>query len=159
MVGINQIVLPTVGKVGLYRDQPSLPFAGAERLHIEAGQAAEYEAVVAFVKRNRCTALYGYPNIDSLYLWASIDPPRPSPPGVWATALDEGTQNRILAQLRREPRLCVFHDEAQAADWLGDRPRPETALVRYLFDDFEKVGEAGRFELFLPKEQFPTRRE
>ena len=70
-------------------------------------------------------------------------------------ALDEGEQRRILRQLRSARRPCAFVNEAVAGAWLAGRPRPETALVRYIFDHFEVVETSGAFEFMLPR---PARR-
>jgi len=66
-------------------------------------------------------------------------------------ALDEGEQRRILRQMRTTPRPCAVRNEAVAAGWLANRSRPETRLVRYIFDDFEVVETTGPFEFMLPK--------
>lgn len=151
MVGLGQIVLPAASNAVIYNDRPALPLAGAGDLRLEQAQIDEYVGAVDFLVRNRCTDFIGYPNVDSLYLWSAIEPPKPAAPGAWITALDETEQNRILAQMRATPRPCVFRNQAVADFWLNGRPAPETPLVRYIFDDFETVGRAGEFELGLPK--------
>ncbi len=151
MVGLGQIVLPAASNAVIYNDRPALPLAGAGDLRLEQAQIDEYVGAVDFLTRNRCTDFIGYPNVDSLYLWSDIEPPKPAAPGAWITALDETEQNRILAQMRATPRPCVFRNQAVADFWLNGRPAPETPLVRYIFDDFETVERAGEFELGLPK--------
>ncbi|HEX6687622.1 MAG TPA: hypothetical protein VF085_03030 [Solirubrobacterales bacterium] len=152
MIALGQIVLPAASNAVIYNDRPALPLKGAGDLRLEQAQVDEYVGVVDFLKQNRCTDFIGYPNVDSLYLWSGIEPPKPAAPGAWITALDETGQNRILAQMRATPRPCVFRNEAVAGFWLNGRPMPETPLVRYIFDDFETVGQVGEFELGLPKE-------
>lgn len=152
MLGLGQIVLPAASDAITYGDWPSLPFEGAGAVHLAPEQVDEYVGVVDFLEENECTAFIGYPNVDSLYLWSSIDPPKPSAPGAWVSALDEDEQDRILAQLRASPRPCVLYNEKVASFWLFEKAAPDTALTDYIFEDFETVGTSGQFELKLPKQ-------
>jgi hypothetical protein len=145
------VVLPGITKAILYGEEKALPFPGATALRLPAAEAESYERVVELLHRNRCTSFIGFANVDSLYLWSQIDPPRPSAPSAWMLALDESEQRRILRQLRATPRPCAFVNEAVAGAWLAGRPRPETPLVRYIFDHFEVVEQTGAFEFMLPK--------
>ena len=151
MLFLGQIVLPGASNVVLYREREPLPFAGAGYVRPDPVAGEEYAGVVDFLERNRCSTFIGYPNIDSLYLWSDIRPPRPSPPGVWILALEADDQNRVLAQMRATPRPCVIRNETVAQAWLNGRPHPDTPLVHYIFEEFETVGQVGQFELRLPK--------
>jgi hypothetical protein len=154
MLALGQIVLPGISNTIVYREKDPLPFSGAGQVRLTPEETEEYEGVVDFIESNRCSGFIGYPNVDSIYLWTGIEPPKPFAPGAWVTALDEEGQNRILAQMHATPRPCVLRNEAVAAAWLGARPSPDTPLVHYIFDDFETVGESGNFELRLPKGGF-----
>ena len=151
MLALGQIVLPAASNAVTYAERPALPFGGARYVRLEPEQVEEYAGVVAFLKQHRCTQFVGYPNVDSIYLWSGITPPKPAAPGAWITAIDEGEQNRILAQMRATPRPCVIRNETVAGAWLKDRPPPDTPLVHYIFEDFETVAESGAFQLQLPK--------
>jgi hypothetical protein len=148
---LDGVVQPTISNAILYNEEEALPFPGATSLHLPAPQADTAAHVVELLHRYRCTDFIGYPNLDSLYLWSQIDPPRPSAPSAWMLALDEGEQQRILRQMRATPRPCAFRDEPAADGWLGNKTRPETPLVRYIFNDFDVVDTAGSFEFMLPK--------
>jgi hypothetical protein len=148
---VDGIVLPAITKGLVYGEEKALPFPGATSLRLPPAEAESYERMVALLHRNRCTSFIGFANVDSLYLWSQIDPPRPSAPSAWMLALDEDEQQRILRQLRATPRPCVYVNEAVAGAWLAGRPRPETPLVRYIFNDFEVVEQTGAFEFMLPK--------
>lgn len=148
---VDGVVLPAITKGLVYKDEKALPFPGATSLRLPAAEAESYERVVDFLQRNRCTDFIGYPNIDSLYLWSEIDPPRPYAPSAWMLALDEGNQRRILRQLRASPRPCVVRNEYVAGAWLAGRPNPDTPLVRHVFGDFAVAERFGDFELLLPK--------
>ena len=148
---VDDLARPIVTNAVVYRDQPSLPFPGAGLMHPPAEQAAEYERMAELLHANRCTTFIGYPNVDSLYLWSGIDPPRPWAPGAWITALEASAQRPIVQQLRASPRPCAIRSEGLAALWLDGRPRPETPLVRYIFNRFAPVETAGGSEFMLPK--------
>lgn len=148
--GLDGVVQPAVARIILYNEEKALPFPGATDLRLPPAEAEGYERMVELLHRYRCTTFIGYANVDSLYLWSQIDPPRPSAPSAWMLALDEGEQQRILRQLRATPRPCVVRNESVAGAWLAGRPRPETPLVRYIFGHFRPVEAAGPFEFMLP---------
>ncbi len=151
---LDGIIQPTVARVITYNEEKALPFPGATALRLPVPEAEAYERVVELLHRYRCTTFIGYANVDSLYLWSEIDPPKPSAPSAWMLALDEGEQRRILRQMRATPRPCVVRNESVAEGWLAGRPRPETPLVNYIFNDFEAVEATGPFEFMLPKGGF-----
>jgi hypothetical protein len=151
---LDGIVLPAVTRAIAYSEEKALPFPGATSLHLPAAEAEAYERVVELLHRYRCTTFIGYANVDSLYLWSQIDPPKPSAPSAWLLALDEAEQRRILRQMRATPRPCAVRNEGVAGGWLAGRPRPETPLVRYIFNDFDVVETTGPFEFMLPKGGF-----
>ena len=149
---IDGVILPAITKGLVYKEEKALPFPGATSLRLPAAEAETYERVVELLHRHRCTGFIGYPNIDSLYLWSEIEPPRPYAPSAWMLALDEDLQQRILRQLRASPRPCVVRNEYVAGAWLADRPNPDTPLVNYVFDDFAVVDQFGDFEFLLPRQ-------
>jgi hypothetical protein len=151
---LDGIVQPTVTRAITYSEEKALPFPGATSLRLPAAEAEAYERVVELLHRHRCTTFIGYANVDSLYLWSEIDPPKPAAPSAWMLALDEGEQGRILRQMRATPRPCAVRNESVAGGWLAGRPRPETPLVRYIFNDFKVVETTGAFEFMLPKKGF-----
>jgi hypothetical protein len=150
MLALGQIVLPAASDAVTYDERPALPFDGAGYMRLEQVQIDEYAGVVEFLERNRCTTFIGYPNVDSLYLWSGIEPPKPAAPGAWVAALDDEDQARILAQLRASPRPCVLYNEKVAGFWLANKEPPDTPLTDYIFNT-RIVGESGEFELRLPK--------
>lgn len=150
MLAWGQIVLPATSDTITYGEWPALPFGGAGDIHLAPEQVDEYVQAVDFIERN-CSNFIGYPNVDSLYLWSGIVPPKPTAPGAWVAALDDQGQARILAQLRATPRPCVLRNEKVAGMWLSGKEPPDTPLAHYINEDFETVGQAGQFELQLPK--------
>lgn len=148
---VDGVILPAITKGLVYKEEKALPFPGATSLRLPVAEAETYERVVELLQHHRCTSFIGYPNIDSLYLWAEIEPPRPYAPSAWMLALDDDLQQRILRQLRASPRPCVVRNEYVAGAWLAGRPNPDTPLVHYVFDDFAVAEQFGDFEILLPK--------
>lgn len=149
-LAVDELARPIATNAKAYRDGRSLPFPGAGLLHLPPQQAAEYERLVELMRENGCTALIGYPNVNSLYLWSGIDPPRPAAPGTWLTTLVDDRQRRVVRQLRASPRPCAVRSEGLAAAWLNGKPRPEDApLVRYVFGELSAVEQVGEFEFLI----------
>ncbi|HEX3608972.1 MAG TPA: hypothetical protein VHU14_04790 [Solirubrobacterales bacterium] len=135
----------------LYRDQPTLSLPGASLLHLPQAEIETYEGVVQLLHRYRCTTFVGYPNIDSFYLWSGLEAPGPPLPGAWMDAIDAELQQRIVNEMRASPRPCVIRSDSRAELWLHGVPPPERPLVRYIFNDFAPVAQAGDFQFLLPK--------
>jgi hypothetical protein len=145
------IVRPAASNAVLYHDQPSLPFAGSGLLHLQEGQVAEYTQLVAMLKDHHCSTFVGQPNSDSLYLWSSIEPPKPSAPGAWLVVLGDEQQQRIVNEMRASARPCAIRNATAAEAWLHGAPPPDTPLVNYIEDDFKQVGQAGGWEFLTPQ--------
>jgi hypothetical protein len=150
-LALETIVRPGVTSAITYANQPSLPLPGAERLHLPEASVDEYSRLVQLLRSHRCTSFIGYPNLDSLYHWSGIQPPKPSPPGAWVIVLDDAGQQRVANQMRASPRPCAIRNEALASVWLHEDPPPDTPLVHYIFDDFRQVAMAGAWQFLVPK--------
>jgi hypothetical protein len=134
--------LPRPARAALSRRRADAAWRGAGgRIRTAGGAAA----------RQPLHELHRLSNVNSLYLWSGIEPPRPSAPGAWITALDNAEQRPIVARLRASPRPCAIRSEGLAAAWLNGKPRPETPLVDYVFDQFQPVEQFGEFEFLLPR--------
>jgi hypothetical protein len=150
-LALNVIVRPTVSNAIAYNDRPGLPLAGANQLHIPSPDVETYVGLVDQLHRHRCTTFIGYPSINSLYLWSSIEAPLPTAPGAWVESLDSKQQQRIVDEMRASPRPCAIRSDSKAELWLHGEPAPQRPLVRYVFNEFEPVAEVGEFQFLLPK--------
>jgi hypothetical protein len=148
---LDSIARPAASTAVAYRDQQALPFPGADLLHLSATDTETYARLVELLHRHRCTTFIGYPSINSLYLWSSIEAPPPTAPGAWANSLDGKRQQRIVDEMRASPRPCAIRSYARAELWLHGAPPPERSLVRYIFNEFKPIEQFGEFEFMLPK--------
>jgi hypothetical protein len=147
---LDSLARPGTSNLVAYRNQPALPFDGAGLLHLPQEQADAYIRLVDLLHRHRCTAFIGYSNVNSLYLWSGIEPPRPQPPGAWVTALDAERQQQAVDDLRSSPRQCAIRSETVANAWLHGEPPEPLPLVRYVFDEFRSVERVADFHFLLP---------
>jgi hypothetical protein len=150
-LGLNSVARPGVNWVHAYRENEALPFAGATDLHLPEEQAQQYVAMVNAIHQHHCTNFIGYPNVDSFYLWAGIEPPLQYASGAWLLALDSERQQEVVDELRASKHPCAVRSEALAELWLEGRPVPQRPLVRYIFANFRPVESAGEWEFMLPK--------
>lgn len=153
ILGYHVILSPIASGIVTYRDTPKLPLPGAETLHVAQPQNEEYVQLVELMREHRCTAFIGFPNIDSLYLWSGIEPPKPNPPGAWPIVLPLDQQQRVVDEMRASPRPCAMRNEGLAeAAWLHGTPPDETdPLVNYIFNDFKTVAKVGETEFRVAK--------
>jgi len=150
-LALDVIVRPAVTNAVIYRDQTALPFSGAGLLHLPADQTAEYAQLVAMLHAHHCSTFIGYPNVNGLYLWSGIDPPKPNAPGAWVAVLDSEGQQQAVDEMRASPRSCAIRKDPLADAWLQGRPPPDTPLVHYIFDDFEQVGTVNEWQFLVPR--------
>lgn len=148
IIGYNAILSSAASGLIAYRDNPKLPLAGAEMMHISQAQNEEYVQLVELMKEHRCTAFIGFPNVDSLYLWSGIEPPKPNPPGAWPIVLPLDQQQRVVDEMRASPRPCAMRNDALAeSSWLhGTPPNESDPLVSYIFNDLKTVDSVGEYQ-------------
>jgi hypothetical protein len=151
ILALNSIVLPAASNAVLYRDQEELPLPGATLMHLPAPTVETYTGIVDLLRRYRCSTFVGYPSTNSLYLWSGLEAPAPQLPNAWMEAFDRAQQQRVVRELRASPRPCAVVSEERAGMYLQGAPAGDLPLVSYIFNDFEQVGQAGDFQLLVPK--------
>jgi hypothetical protein len=135
-----------------YSDRTGLPFAGASRVRLQEPDALALTNVVQLLQSNHCTALIGYPSINSLYLWAFIDQPTQTVPGAWMRLLDDRRQQRVVDELERSPRPCAVRNNDMVQFWLSGQAPPDRPLVRYVMTRFTPVAPPqGPYEVLVAK--------
>ena len=136
-----------------YRERPALPYAGADLLHLPPSQGEEFVQLVDLLHENHCTTFIGFPDVNSLYLFSGIEPPKPNSPGAWPILLPLDQQQRVVDQMKASPRPCAIRNDRLAdTAWLHGTPPDESdPLIGYIFNDFETVATVGEFEFQLPK--------
>lgn len=152
LFALDAIARPAASNLVVYRDQQALAIPGAGNLHLAQENVETYEGLVELAKEHRCTTLIGYPSLNSLYLWTSIEAPLPTAPGAWSKSLDAERQQRIVDEMRASPRPCAIRSDSRAEGWQHGEPPAQLPLVRYIFNDFRFVAQAGDFEFLVAKD-------
>jgi hypothetical protein len=147
---INSVIRPAIVGAQNYHHQKSLDLPGASALRLPPAEAETYEKLIALLHENKCTTFIGYPNIDSFYLWAEIEPPVPYAPGAWVNAMDAEKQQIVVDELKKSPRPCLIRSDARAENWLRGAPAPARPLAEYVLNDFQPAAEVGEFQFELP---------
>jgi hypothetical protein len=150
-LALETMVRPAVSNAILYGDQEELALPGADKMRLPEASVEEYEGLVRLLHSHRCTTFIGYPNLDSLYHWSGIEPPKPSPPGAWVIVLNDSGQQQVVDEMRASARPCAIRNDALASVWLHESPPPDTPLVHYIFDNFKQVDTAGAWQFLVAK--------
>jgi hypothetical protein len=148
----NAILRPAADRLSIYRDQKALPFPGATELHMSPSDYETYVGLVEDIHRYRCTDFIGYPNLNSLYVWSGLEPPRPFAPNIWGEGLDRDDQQRIIEQVSASARPCAMRAEGLADAWSPGNPVAGRPLINYVLGRFRPVAKRGPYEFMLPKE-------
>jgi hypothetical protein len=152
MFGLNSIVLAGLSNAVTYHEQPKLGLPGTGPMRLPETQVAEYVGLVDALHEHHCSTFIGWPNVNSLYLWSGLEPPRPSVPNGWFYAATEDQQNLAVAELKAAERPCaIVNEELAAGSYLKGEPAPPTSLVHYVEHNFEPVATIGASVLELPK--------
>lgn len=151
VLAYSVLVRPAMTNAVKYHEQMPLPFADSSLLRLPPPEVETYERLVTLITRYGCTTIVGYPSVNSLYLWSSVDPPKPGLPGPWIKLMDSSWQRRALDEVRDSPRPCVIRNDNLAEFWLQGVTPSSAPLVRYAFREFGAVQRVGDFQFLLPK--------
>jgi hypothetical protein len=149
--GLQAIVLPGTTGAVTHHELKKLNLPGAELMHLGNAQDEEYEALVELLHQHHCTTFVGWPSVNSLYLWAGLEAPRPTIPNGWFYAMKASQQQLAVEELQAAKRPCAIVNEELAGFYLHGEPAPERPLVPYVKNNFEPVEVVGKFTFELPK--------
>jgi hypothetical protein len=151
LFALNAIALPAASNLHTYRNQPGLGLPGAQLMHLGPPQHEDYVDLVDLLHENDCSTFVGWPSLNSLYLWAELEVPRPTIPNGWFYAMTESQQQLAVEELRASPRPCAIVNEELAAGYLKGEPPPATPLVEYVQQNFRSADTIGPFTFEVPK--------
>ena len=134
-----------------YHELKKLNLPGAELMHLGTAQDEEYEALVELLHKNHCTTFVGWPSVNSLYLWAELEAPKPTIPNGWFYAMKASQQKLAVEELQASPRPCAIVNEELASFYSARRTGTVTPLVHYVKKNFEPIEIVGTFTFELPK--------
>jgi hypothetical protein len=148
------------GARAVYYSYPSLSLSGAQRIHVEANQAKQYQWLVRNLSRN-CDSFVGLPGMPSLYFWTGSEPPGPAheSPGPltmdnWLYGLSAEQQQVIVRDFARFPDACVVSNPYWVKFWnKGNVDLSSLPLVDYIYGHFKTVGQMDGYEFMVRKER------
>jgi hypothetical protein len=132
---------------GFAAAQP-LGMHGAVLTRLAPERAGNLRSLVAVIDRD-CSSFITLPGMASFYLWTGQAPPAQLYSGVWMYFLDEAQQERIVADLKARPGVCVVRNQAVVDFWAEGRQVPDRALVEYINSSFKPAGRFGDYELLV----------
>jgi len=140
----------------LYASLTPLSMPGAERVHLEKGEAQDYRWLVDNL-RQHCDTFIGLPGIPSLYFWTG----KPLPglvhrsPGTlnydnWMYTLSSDQQRAIVDDLAQHPNACAVYHPSGVDFWnrgkLDVRGWP---LANYILTEFKTIGRTGDYQFMI----------
>ena len=146
LIAIAAIVFPLGDARDRFDAGRPLALEGSERIRLPAGDADQYEGIVAELRAS-CDSFVTEPGINSFYLWTGIDPPTYLNATDWMLLFDEQTQDAVVSAARRSPGLCLLRNQILAGLWAQGRPVPERSLTRYLASGFEPLASFNWYEI------------
>jgi hypothetical protein len=134
---------------------PSLNLPGAELVHAEPEEVAEYQWLARQLKD--CETFVSMPGVPSLYFWTGKPMPGPSdryPGGMgidnWMYGLSPAQQQTIVDDLSRYPGACAVYNPSDVNFWnRGGADLSGLPLVSYIQTSFHTVGQKGDFQFMI----------
>jgi hypothetical protein len=130
-----------------YDWQQPLGLPGAARLHLEPADAAALREVVSAARRS-CSLLLTAPGMPTFNAWSGLPAPQGIGGGNWITTLDDAGQQRVVAEMSREPRACVMYNAEQIAMWTHDADVSARPVIHYVRENFRAEAE-GRGNVLM----------
>lgn len=127
---------------------PSLALPGAVLLHVPRSRVRTLHRLVDRL-RAQCETFVTLPGMNSLYLWAELEPPTGFNATSWMFLFEAPLQERIVARLETIERLCLVRQPQQERSWARGRPLPARPLSTYLQARFTLHERVGEYELWL----------
>jgi hypothetical protein len=134
----------------IYFQSTTTRLAGAERIHTDPWFAHQWVDITAFLK-SHCSTYWSLPGLNAFYFFSGEAPPSDLITTQWMNLLSDRQQNEILAALVHTPRLCAVEDKALLPFWDQHHPLRQTALVRYVENEFVVVKTEGAYALLVRK--------
>jgi hypothetical protein len=124
----------------LYDALQPLGLPGAARLRLPSAAAAGLREIVSRA-RSSCSMLITAPGMPTLNFWTGLPSPKGLVAGNWVMGLTDADQQRIVAQVAAEPRVCVMYNAEQLAMWTHDADVSARPLIRYIRENFRTVAQ------------------
>ncbi len=144
-IGLEQVALQTRSQYRVLDGLPTLPFDGADHVHLSADQVQTYTALIEAI-RARCSTLQTLPGMSSLNLWSAVDPPTGLNAPSWPYLLNDMQQRRVVVAMQADRRPCLIRNDSILGSLTG-RPLPDRPLLRYLSTGWTTQLDVGGYQL------------
>ncbi len=139
----------------LYDTGLPLSLRGAQQIRVPAPQARVYRWLTDNLS-SRCKAFITLPGLNSLYLFAGLEPPTMRNTNEWMSVFSASEQAEIRDRFSRmPPPLCVVRNRLLVDLWtynLDVRPNLQASpLVRYIDEQFTTVSTLDGFEFMVQR--------
>jgi hypothetical protein len=133
-----------------YDSLPSLAMRGAERIHVNAKQAQEYQWLTSNIERY-CDVIFGLPNIPSLHFWTRRDPITPLTWDAWILTATAEQQRMTQAALSEHQDACIVYNPELVSVWnsTGRLDVDSLPLVQYIHAEFRTGLEMDGYRLLV----------
>jgi hypothetical protein len=135
-----------------YRKLTPIELAGAERIHLDANKAADYQWITASLT-NACDSNYSMPGIFSLYFWTKTEPPTELLASNWIGLLNTEQQQKVAKDLSRFQRLCIVYNASLVSFWRRGQDLSASPLARYIRDEFTALAERDGYVVLIRNDQ------
>jgi hypothetical protein len=130
-----------------YASLEPLGLPGARTLRLEPPLAASLRRLAAAA--HTCGVLVTEPGMYSLNLLSGVPPLHSLTAEAWMLFLDDAAQEKVVADLRAQPRACVIVNPEIVEFWAPHRDVSAQPLVRYLREGFRPEFETSGYQFML----------
>ena len=141
-----------------YRQGRALPFPGAARMRLPAGQATALIRMTSLL-RQECDSVVGLPGVLSFNAWTEIPLVGTFTVDDWMYIISAGKQQAIVNEWLAHRRPCAIRSNYQLASYQAGRPLPNVPLV-HAIESMVVVARVPPFDLLVsPARARKVRRE
>jgi hypothetical protein len=135
-----------------YLASAPLSLPGSSRIRLSRAEVDRYQWLVEQVQK-RCATVITLPGLNSLFFWATLEPPTGLNTTAWPVLLGREQQQRIVDAVRPRDKVCLIEYPAGIRTFGRDEIVNQQPLMRFVRDEFQLLDERDGYRVHTRRQR------